>query len=145
MRLLQAAAEYIASLYPPESTYAEPPEALAQAHVTLFGACIESELLGCVVLKQLQDEASLEHYGEIKRLFVDPAARGRGLAMRLMAQLEAHARASGIGVLRLETGIAQPEALGLYRRLGFVPRGPFGDYPKDPPDPFSVFLEKRLG
>jgi putative acetyltransferase len=40
----------------------------------------------------------------------------------------------------LETGIRQPEALGLYERLGFVRRGPFGDYAEDP---LSVFMEKR--
>ena len=44
-------------------------------------------------------------------------------------------------VARLETGIHQPEALGLYRRLGYVERGPFGSYALDP---LSVFFEKRL-
>jgi putative acetyltransferase len=44
--------------------------------------------------------------------------------------------------LRLETGIHQPEALGLYRAAGFVERGPFGPYR---PDPLSVFMEKPLG
>lgn len=145
LRLLQASAAYIASLYPAESTYADPPQLLAQSHVTLFGAFVGADLLACVAIKQLQEEETGERYGEIKRLFVDPMARGRGLARQLMAEVEAHARALGIGVLRLETGVAQPEALGLYRKLGYVPRGPFGIYPKDPPDPFSVFLEKRLG
>lgn len=144
LRLLQASAQYIAALYPPESTYEESPTALAQPHVMLFGAFIREALLGCVALKSLEDEGNGARYGEIKRLFVDPAARRRGIARRLMRHVEAHALESGILVLRLETGIAQPESLQLYRSLGFNPRGPFGLYPKDPPDPFSVFLEKRL-
>jgi putative acetyltransferase len=47
----------------------------------------------------------------------------------------------GIGTLRLETGIHQPEALALYERAGFVRSPPFGDYREDP---LSVFMEKRL-
>ena len=43
--------------------------------------------------------------------------------------------------MRLETGIYQPEALGLYRSAGYVEREAFGDYV---PDPLSVFMEKRL-
>ena len=43
--------------------------------------------------------------------------------------------------VRLETGIYQPEALGLYRSAGYVEREAFGDYV---PDPLSVFMEKRL-
>jgi putative acetyltransferase len=43
--------------------------------------------------------------------------------------------------MRLETGVLQTEALGLYRRLGYQERGPYGDYETDP---LSVFMEKRL-
>jgi len=43
--------------------------------------------------------------------------------------------------MMLETGISQPEALGLYERSGYVRRGPYGDYPDDP---LSVFMHKRL-
>lgn len=141
LRLLQAAEDYIASLYPPESRYAEPLDSLALPHVAVFCAGVPGEWLACCALKHMQDP---EAYGEIKRLFVAPGARGLGLAKQLMAHIEAHALAEGIRVLRLETGISQPEALGLYRSLGYATRGPFGAYPSDPPDPFSVFLEKRL-
>ncbi len=67
--------------------------------------------------------------------------RGLGIARRLLEALEARAKAAGIGVLRLETGIYQPEAIGLYERAGYVRRGPFSDYPDDP---LSIFMEKRL-
>jgi putative acetyltransferase len=78
----------------------------------------------------------------VKRVYVSPAARGRGLAKKIMARLEDEARAAGMTIARLETGIYQPAALGLYRALGYADCGPFGDYPAD--DPMSVFMEKRL-
>jgi putative acetyltransferase len=57
-----------------------------------------------------------------------------------MDYLEARLREQGIELLRLETGIHQPEAIGLYRKLGYRERGPFGAYRVDP---LSVFMEKR--
>jgi putative acetyltransferase len=80
-------------------------------------------------------------WGELKRMFVRPSVRGRGIAQRILALLEAAARERGFAVMRLETGVSQPEALRLYERAGYVRRGPFGDYG---PDPLSVFMEKRL-
>ena len=81
------------------------------------------------------------HYAEIKRVFVLDEYRGRGLSKRIMEFVEDELRARGVDLFRLETGVRQPEALGLYRRLGYRERGPFGAYR---PDPLSVFMEKRL-
>jgi putative acetyltransferase len=53
--------------------------------------------------------------------------------------LEAHARSRGARVVRLETGIRQPEALALYRRRGY---GYVPAFPPYDPDPLSVFMEK---
>ncbi len=77
---------------------------------------------------------------EVKRLWVAPAARGLGLAKRLMAAVESAARSLGIEVLRLDTnGRALPEALALYRRSGWVEIDRFND------DPYpDAFFEKRL-
>ena len=63
-------------------------------------------------------------WGEVKRVWVDPAARGLRLASRLMAGIESHARALGFDRLRLDTNSALPEALALYRGLGWseIPR-----------------------
>ena len=64
--------------------------------------------------------------------------------MLLAMRIEPTSRLKSLGVTlaRLETGIRQPEALGLYRRLGYLERGRFGAYLEDP---LSVFMEKRLG
>jgi putative acetyltransferase len=78
---------------------------------------------------------------EIKRMFVAPASRGRGLGRRILAALEGEARQSGIACLRLETGTRQPEAVALYRAMGFRKVPPFPGY-RD--DPLSVFMAKDL-
>jgi putative acetyltransferase len=80
-------------------------------------------------------------YAELKRMYVPPEFRGRGLGAALLEFLEAQALAHERPLLRLETGIRQPEALRLYARAGYAERAPFGDYL---PDPNSVFMEKTL-
>ena len=78
---------------------------------------------------------------ELKRMYVDPAARGLGIGRRLLRALEDAARGEGVAVIRLETGIHQDEALGLYRANGYGDCGPFGDYGADPN---CAFMEKTL-
>jgi putative acetyltransferase len=77
----------------------------------------------------------------VKRMFVMPTSRGLKLGRRILDTLEAEARREKLAFLRLETGISQPEAIGLYHAAGFVERDPFGGYQ---PDPLSLFMEKRL-
>jgi GNAT superfamily N-acetyltransferase len=65
---------------------------------------------------------------EVKRMYVRPAARGRGFSRQLLAELEARARAEGATRIRVETGDKQPEAISLYRSAGYkdIPR--YGEY-----------------
>lgn len=63
--------------------------------------------------------------GEVKRLWVRPDLRRRGVATRLMSALEGHAREAGFARLYLETGPRQPEAIALYRREGWVEVGAY--------------------
>lgn len=65
---------------------------------------------------------------EVKRMYVVPAARGLGLARRMLAHLEADAAAYGAEVVVLETGLAQPEAIALYESSGYEPIPGFGYY-----------------
>jgi ribosomal protein S18 acetylase RimI-like enzyme len=65
---------------------------------------------------------------EVKRMYVVPAARGRGLARAMLAHLEATAREAGAEVMVLETGEAQPEAIALYESSGYGPIAGFGFY-----------------
>ena len=68
------------------------------------------------------------HTAEIKRMYVDPAARGLGLARALLAHLERTAAEAGAAVAILETGTRQPEALALYASSGYLEVPKFGFY-----------------
>jgi GNAT superfamily N-acetyltransferase len=77
---------------------------------------------------------------EIKRMYVVPAARGRGHARTLLAALEEAARELGYGVVRLDTGPRQPHARAIYERAGYRSIGNFNANPVA-----SYWGEKRLG
>ena len=80
-------------------------------------------------------------YGEVKRMYVRPEFRGAGFGLAILDRLADRARECGVALLRLETGIHQVEAIGLYERAGFRAIGPFGPYVADP---LSRYFEKRL-
>ena len=79
---------------------------------------------------------------EIKRMYVRPAFQRRGLARALLAHLEATASRAGFTRLILETGLAQPEAIAMYRSSGYQDIPAFGFYASDP---LSVHLAKTIG
>lgn len=78
---------------------------------------------------------------EIKRMYVEPECRGRGIGRRLLAELEQQARRAGYAVARLETGVNQPEALRLYESAGYRRIDNYGIYAGNPD---SVCFEKPL-
>jgi putative acetyltransferase len=137
IRLLELSNAYAASLYPADSNHMLPLDELEQDNVSFFVARAGETVLGCAALVGHADGT-----GEIKRMFVDEAARGLKLGKLLLARLEEEALRRQIDIVRLETGIYQPEAIGLYRKAGYVDIPPFGDYTADP---LSLFMEKRLG
>jgi len=127
---------YQDTLYPPESRHSLDLEALKKQNVLFFVARDNAgQAIGCgaVVLNA--------SYGEIKRMYVSPTCRGKGVARGLLSALESASLNAGCGLLKLETGPFQPEALALYASFGYKRRGPFGNYTKDP---LSVFMEKIL-
>jgi ribosomal protein S18 acetylase RimI-like enzyme len=79
--------------------------------------------------------------GEVKRMYVEPAARGRQLGKRLLAALEEAARSMGYVAVRLETAHRQPEAIRLYESAGYRRIEPFGIYAGSQR---SICFEKRL-
>jgi len=96
--------------------------AIFQPHIRFFIAYLDDVAVGCGGI------ALFEDFAEVKRMYVRPNARGRGIAQTILAHLETTARASGRNHLRLETGERQPAAMRLYERAGFQPCGAFGDY-----------------
>lgn len=92
--------------------------------------------VGCGALRRLEAGTA-----EIKRMYVDPAARGRGIGRALLEALEAEARILDATRIVLETGDRQVEAMALYRRAGFRRMPTFGEYVDSP---LSVCMEKHL-
>ncbi|HRK45585.1 MAG TPA: GNAT family N-acetyltransferase [Nocardioides sp.] len=72
------------------------------------------------------------HTAEVKRMYVVPTARARGLARIMLAHLEAAAAQAGAEAMILETGSAQPEAIALYKSSGYTPIPSFGIYRDSP-------------
>ncbi|HRK19434.1 MAG TPA: GNAT family N-acetyltransferase [Hyphomicrobiaceae bacterium] len=131
-----ASEAYMGALYPAESNHFAPVTTLLASNVLFLVARRSGRAVGCGALVRAGDGTA-----EIKRMWVDPAQRGAGLGARLLDALVAAARDDGLAAVQLETGIHQPEAIGLYRDRGFVERAPFGSYA---PDPLSIFMELRF-
>jgi GNAT superfamily N-acetyltransferase len=134
--LLVAAHGYSAALYPAGSNHMLPVAELLKPAMRFFVARRAGAAIGCGAVVINADGT-----GELKSFFVTPAARGGGTGAGLIAAAESAARAGGVRHLRLETGVFSAPALALYRRAGFTPCAAFAPYR---PDPWSVFLEKRL-
>ncbi|MGY1856447.1 GNAT family N-acetyltransferase [Modestobacter sp. SYSU DS0290] len=113
-----------------------PPSATDVA-VVLLARDDDGTPVGCGALRPLGPREA-----EIKRMYVVPAARGRGVSRQLLAGLEAEALRRGWSTLKLETGPRQPEAVGLYTSAGYRPIPTFGHYVDDP---FSLCFARELG
>lgn len=136
IQLIAALDQYQDSLYPAESRYALDLESLKQDNVRFVVARdAGGAAIGCGAIVLGPD------YGELKRMYVAEASRGKGVAGAMLALIESEARQSGCTVFTLETGPYQPDALKFYARNGYQRRGPYGDYPDDP---LSVFMQKVL-
>ena len=134
--LIEELESVLAPQYPIESRHGLSVERLIAESVAFFVVRVDGAPAGCGGLKVVAYE-----YGELKRMYVRPAYRGLGLAKRLVDALAAHACQARVPLLRLETGIHQTEAIGLYERVGFYRIPPFGPYREDP---LSLYFERPL-
>lgn len=91
-------------------------------------AVLDGEVVGCAGLRRV--DGPTDHAGsvELKRMYVRPQHRRRGLARRVLAAVEDRARDAGYRWLLLETGLAQPEAIALYESAGYRRIEGFGHY-----------------
>jgi len=139
--LIEALDAYLATLYAPEGNHLLDIDALMAPEVRFLAAWQGDQVLGCGAVRTMPGEAATggRRYGEIKRMYVRPEARGQRLAERLLGELESGLRAQGIDRALLETGGDQIEAVRLYTRVGYQRRPAFGGYPDNG---LSVFMEK---
>jgi GNAT superfamily N-acetyltransferase len=137
-RLVAALDAHLASRYAPEQRFGPHLKAEHVAPgVGLFViARAEERAVGCGALRR-RDASTVE----VKRMFVEPEMRGRGVARAILDHLESAARSMGADRLVLETGIYQEEAIGLYRGAGFKAVDCFDEYTGVPT---SVCFEKPL-
>jgi putative acetyltransferase len=126
--------------YPPEQRHGLDLRRILQPGVSFFVARLDGEPAGCGGV------AFADGLAEVKRMYVRPSMRGRGVAQALVRRIEDEARARGATRLVLETGDAQAAALRFYARAGFTRRGAFGQYARMPPAAVGrcVFFEKNL-
>ncbi len=110
----------------------------ADVAVVLVATDVDGTPVGCGALRRLDAGVA-----EIKRMYVVPAARRRGLARTLLTALEAEAAGRGWTTLRLEVGPAQPDAVALYTGAGYRPIAAFGNYVGDRDD-WSLYFERSL-
>ncbi|MCU1634881.1 MAG: hypothetical protein JWQ68_120 [Cryobacterium sp.] len=136
-RLLHLSAEYAQSLYPPESNFLMSVDELETPDVTFYVARgQDEEAQGIAALVSVAPGRA-----ELKRMFVDPLARGQGIADLLLERIETDAMIRGIREIVLETGPLHEAALGLYRKHGYDEIPPFGPYVGEE---FSVCFAKGL-
>lgn len=102
-------------------------EAVPEAGGAFLIAYAGAMAAGCVALRRYAD-----HTAEIKRLYVRPELRGRGIARALVAAIEAEARALGYRGVQLETGLRQPESMALYETCGYHRIPGYGMYQDHP-------------
>jgi putative acetyltransferase len=99
-------------------------------------ARLDGWVVGCAALRPVDAETA-----EVRRMYVAPAVRRRGIARRLLTELERIAVELGYRLLRLETGNRQPEAVALYETNGFRRIRPYGCHVDDP---LSICFEKKV-
>ena len=126
------------SLYPEESNQLLTIKELAEDNVYFIGIKDQGRVVACGAIAR-KNKGGM--YGELKRIYVQPDCRGKGLSKLILNALLDYAREQDLTIVRLETGVKQIEAIGLYERLGFRHRKPFGDYDLDP---LSTYMELRV-
>ncbi|KRC61147.1 hypothetical protein ASE14_09455 [Agromyces sp. Root81] len=123
-RLLDGSTAFAQSLYPPESNFLLDIATLERPEVAFYVARDGERAVGIAALVAEADASR----GELKRMFVDPAARGRGVAAALLERIEADAAARGLPEIVLETGDLHDAAQALYTRHGYREIPQFGQY-----------------
>lgn len=137
-RLVAALDAGLAELYPPEQRFGPnlKPAQLEEGRGTFLVARDGDRAVGCGAIRLLDAKTA-----EVKRMYVEPDQRGRGVGRVLLEALEIAARQRGVTRLVLETGIHQMAAISLYRSAGFVEVDCWGEYATAPT---SVCFHKPL-
>jgi GNAT superfamily N-acetyltransferase len=138
-RLILALNAELSALYPEDGTachFRLDDDEVAEGRGAFFVAYANDGPLACGAIRRVDSDTA-----EIKRMYVQPPARGLGVGRRLLRVLEEEARSLGAKRLALETGVRQPDAIALYTGAGFARIPAFGEYEEHP---LSVFMAKDV-
>jgi GNAT superfamily N-acetyltransferase len=137
-QLIAALDAELGALYPPEQRFGPNFKAaqITGGRGTFLVARDAGRAVGCGAIRLLDPTTA-----EIKRMYSEPALRGKGVGRAVLGALEESARAFGVERLVLETGVHQHAAIGLYSRAGFTRVDCWGEYAAAPT---SVCFEKNL-
>ena len=137
-RLIAALDAGLAELYPPEQRFGANLKAhqLEDGRGTFLIAREGGRAVGCGAIRVLESTTA-----EVKRMYVEPDQRSKGVARAVLAALEASAKKLGVRRLVLETGTYSDAALSFYRRAGFTQVDCWGEYASSPT---SICMEKHL-
>ncbi len=125
--------EYVARYGGPDETPLEPSYFALPAGAFFVGYLDDDPVAtGAWRLRRDVVLAGTDRSAEVKRMYVVPRARGRGLARLMLAHLERTAGEAGAEAMVLETGIEQPEAIALYLSSGYTAIPGFGFYRESP-------------
>src|SRR4030095_5479656 len=139
LRLVGRLWEELGALYPEVKGAPSAPDEIAGERASFVVAWVKSEPVGCGAFRPFSEEEI--DVAEIKRMYVEPRMRGRGISRSILAKLEKLARDCGYAVVRLETGLRQPNAIRLYETSGYHRIERYGRHREDP---LSVCFEKHL-
>lgn len=136
--LIETHVAHMAGQSPEECCHVLDIDGLKVPEIKFWSAWDGSHLVGCGALKEID-----AGHGEIKSMHTAAAHRKRGVGNRVLSHIIAEAARRGYRRLSLETGSGPgfEPALNMYRRAGFQPSEPFGDYAENP---FTVFLALDL-
>lgn len=120
--------------FDPTRTVAAPAAELTPPLGLMLVARVDARAVGCGGVRKLE-----AHAAEIKRMWIDPSARGLGIGRRLLVALELAAAELGCDTVRLDTAAALTEARALYQGAGYREIAPYND------NPYAAhWFEKRL-
>lgn len=136
--LLKQAQVELIERYPEDDPHPRPLEGdkFRRPNGCFLALCLGNRFVACGGIRRFDAQTA-----EVKRMFVEPQARRSGLGRTILGHLETKARELGYRLIRLETGLRQPEAIGLYEQAGYQRIATYGEF-KD--SPLSVCFEKEL-
>lgn len=128
----------LAELYPPAQRFGPNLQAqhLAEGRGAFVIARDDGRAVGCGAIRLIDPTLA-----EVKRMYVEPDQRGKGVGSSVLENLESVARQLGVKRLVLETGVYQEAAIALYRRAGFIEVDCWGEYASSPT---SICFAKNL-